>query len=107
MGTSYNQETLLITDAIVPIQLSHAIWWYLGCEGEGLYAEITVQSGDLLFRVDGGDPYSAHCQYGLQYCEQATEQDVIKLETLAEIMGFRAVKKTDNCLISIIYYKGV
>jgi hypothetical protein len=106
MGIPYNQETILITDATQPQSLHPSIWQYPGCENDGIYAEITMQSEDILFRVDGGDPYSAHCQYGLQYCEYANQGDVIALQNFAEIAGFRAVKRTDNnSLFSVIYYK--
>jgi len=105
MAIIYAQESILVVDAINPISLSRAIWWYKDCNNDTLTAEITVQSGRLLFRVDGGDPYSSHCQYGLQYCEIANEGDVIKLENIVEIAGFRAVKYMDNCLLSILYYK--
>jgi hypothetical protein len=105
MGTPYNQETILITNAIHPHSLNRAVWWYLGCDNDNIYAEITVQHQSILFRVDGGDPYSAHCQYGLQYCEIAYKDDIIKLENLYEIDGFRTVKVSENCTISVIYYK--
>lgn len=105
MAIAYNQENILITQATVPQILSHAIWWYPGCEGEGIYAEIVVEGGGILFRVDGGDPYSSHCMYGLQYVSRGYEGDVIKLENFSEMAGFKAVKENDNCLLSVIYYK--
>ena len=101
----YNEESILFVNGIVPKKLNKSIWWYPDCENDGLYAEITIQSGDILFRVDGGDPYSAHCQYGLQFCDYANSGDVIKLENFIEITGFNAVKYNQNALISVIYYK--
>jgi hypothetical protein len=106
MGTSYNQETILITEYQNPQSLHPSIWSYPGCENDGIYAEITMQYASMLFRVDGGNPYASHSQYGLQFCEYANQGDVIVLENISEIAGFRAVKRTNtNCLISVIYYK--
>lgn len=106
MAEVYAQENILITDAVKPTKLNRGVWWYLGFENDGIYAEITIESGGpLLFRVDGGDPYSSHCQYGLQYVSKALEGDVIKLENWIEISGFMAIKEIDNCLISVLYYK--
>lgn len=106
MASVYAQENILITDAIVAQSLNRGVWWFLGCEDSDMYAEITIESGGpLLFRVDGGDPYSGHCLYGLQYVSRAYEGDVIKLENFIEIINFRCIKEKDNCLLSVLYYK--
>jgi hypothetical protein len=107
MATAYAQYTILLSSHVISVLLERGVWWYLGCENDGLYAEVTIRYGKIMFRVDGGDPYSSHCQYGLQYNELAEKEDVVKLESVNEIIGFRAVNYTESqqSTISVIFYR--
>jgi hypothetical protein len=103
---AYAQEVIPIISESQSHSLHQSIWWYSGVENDNIYAEITVEFQDILFVVDGSNPYAKHCQYGLQFVEYAGNGDVIKLENMGEIIGFRAIKRTgNNAQISIIYYK--
>jgi len=106
MAQQYATASLFITNATAPVTLDRATWYYPGCEAEGLYAQLVVEFGSIIFRTDGGDPYTSHCQYGLQYCSRAGKGDIIALEDLNEILGFRGVKETStNSRLNILFYK--
>ncbi len=104
MKELYNTETILITSHTDPVSLSRAIYKFTGWENYVITAEITLDN-KIFFRVDGGDPYTAHCLYGLKYCNEAFKGDIIVLENLQEIIGFRAVKEINNVLLTVNYYK--
>jgi hypothetical protein len=63
---AYAQEVILITSESQSESLHQSIWWYLGVENDEIYAEVTVNFESILFVVEGSNPYTKHCQYGLQ-----------------------------------------
>jgi len=105
MRVPYGTEVILFTSETDIMLLSRGVWYFLGCESV-ISADMVVESESIQFRIDSGNPTSAHCQHYLEYYTTGYQGDSITFENYAEIAGFRGVKATShNTKISIIYYK--
>lgn len=106
MGVVYGTQTILVDHISVPVQLAASMFYQGSPTPVVQYVEIEVVSESIIFTVDGSDPYSSHCLYGLQFVSQAWKGDVIYLDSFSEIANFKAVKDTpNNAFLSVLYYK--
>jgi hypothetical protein len=103
---TYAQQSVFVNSQTTASKLDPSFFYSGSPIPVVVKVEITVDFEKILFTVDGSDPYTRHCQYGLQFVEWAQAGDVIELTALEEIAGFRAVKfDGDNSRLSVLYYR--
>ena len=106
MSYVYAQQSVFVSSDSIAVRLDPSLFYQGSPTPVVSKVEITVDFEDILFTVDGSDPYSRHCQYGLQFVEYASAGDVIELQSFQEAAGFRAVRRFGvNSRLSVLYYR--